>query len=387
MFEAEEQRYPLETEIWVNYYASWSSYADTWPAEMPDWARSIYDSMAERHLSDGETEQEMVPASVVSDRLEIDIDVGFGTRTLGSFCIPMPEDAMLSAARTMGIEERFTVFLDDNGLDNVSGRCVYAPDGCIYLVLNVIGSGGERPSAELLPGGDWGVWRVPINEADWSSGRLMSGALRLDLAELVYSLGGSGWEDAALGLSEDSGELLLYTKEDGALWLTAIERESSCAKQRLLLLDAGAMAEKFTYVSDLSSPMMKVLSCGDLAVLVNGYGEFCAAGLSGGVWRPLLAGGVDDLLVPDFASRGENGALLREYTYYTYYFNSMQDFKWDGEYLAILTRLRLDVRGGLECDWEPYVCLSVYEPGGGCVYASWIKEPVLPELEVEYFFA
>ncbi len=386
LFEAEGPRYPLEAEIYVSSYDSWSWYADSEPAEMPDWARGIYDSMAERHLSDGETEQETVPAGVMSDRLEINIDVGLAARTVGSFCIPMPEDATLSADRTMDIEERFTVSLDDNGLDNVSGCCVYAPDGCIYLALNVIGSGGERPSAELLPGGDWGVWRVPVNEADWSGGRL-TGALRLDLAELVYSLGGSGWEDAALGLSEDSGELLLYTKEAGALWLTAIERESGRVKQRLLLLDSGAMAEKFTYVSDLSSPMMKVLSRGDLAVLVNSYGEFCAAVMSGGVWHPLLADGVDDLPVPDFASRGEDGALLREYTYYTYYFNCMQDFKWDGEYLAVLTRLRLDVRGGLECDWEPYVCLSVYEPGGGCVYAGWIKEPVLPELEVEYGFA
>ena len=125
----------------------------------------------------------------------------------------------------------------------------------------------RRLDGSMLPGGGWGVWRVPCEG---------EGEERLpdfSRAELVVPMDW-GWEGACLGLSDDGGELLVFTTEGRELWLNAYSLEGEPGS-RVRLSDGW----EYYNIDGL-----EVLTGPDCAG-IDFVGAFCAAVKSGGEWR------------------------------------------------------------------------------------------------------
>ena len=186
--------------------------------------------------------------------------------------VNLPDDAELSKLFPLPVPEELTLEIDygaypggssasispDGGLCGCSSSAL-GSDGSMYLVFYVSYE-GERLDAGRLPGGSWGVYRIAGSESE--------GRLRLDLseAENIYPLEG-GWEAARIAAGPEGEELLLFTVEGGALWLTVIETATHTAVQRLELMSAAEAAD-------------------------------CAGGLEGLVTAPLLRSGGLMALMP-----------------------------------------------------------------------------------------
>ena len=85
----------------------------------------------------------------------------------GAFALPLNGDEMLYASVTVNsYASAFGVEVSPgDGYYYTYSDCVLAPDGALYLVLDIReadgGTPGERVSAEGFPGGEWCVWRIP----------------------------------------------------------------------------------------------------------------------------------------------------------------------------------------------------------------------------------
>ena len=85
----------------------------------------------------------------------------------GAFALPLNGDEMLYASVTVNsYASAFGVEASPrDGYYYTYSDCVLAPDGALYLVLDIRetdgGTPGERVSAEGFPGGEWCVWRIP----------------------------------------------------------------------------------------------------------------------------------------------------------------------------------------------------------------------------------
>ena len=157
----------------------------------------------------------------------------------------------------------------------------------------------------MLPGGGWGVWRVPCE------GEGEERSPDFARAELVVPMDW-GWEGACLGLSDDGGELLVFTTEGRELWLNAYSLEGEPGS-RVRLSDGW----EYYNIDGL-----EVLTGQDCAG-IDCVGAFCAAVKSGGEWRAAAALELDTLPgggeeytswygEPEITSRGGRLALLVE---------------------------------------------------------------------------
>ena len=144
------------------------------------------------------------------------------------FPLPLPREVWM----TVDVGPDLMGGSPDTVFTSVSGS-VYAADGAIYLCFYVKCE-GERLDASLLPGGSWGVWRIPCAEGEDGL------TADFDAVENVDPLEGE-WDEAMLQASPDGKELLLFTAEGGSLWLTVIDTATLSAVQRLELAEeAGA---------------------------------------------------------------------------------------------------------------------------------------------------
>ena len=140
--------------------------------------------------------------------------------------IPLPGEVWLTAEYTppedFYDDAEFSVYAEDESVF-ISGTCasIGAPDGYVYLVFEMhLESTGEKLDASLLPGGDWGLWRI---RADGSG----------DM-ESVLTLG-ADWDDVRLELDSDGTRLLVYTLERGAVMLRVVDLASCETVQELEL--------------------------------------------------------------------------------------------------------------------------------------------------------
>ena len=99
------------------------------------------------------------------------------------------------------------------------------------MLLTVYGPDGEPLEDALLPGGSWGVYRIPCGEDDGIS-RVTADPAR---AQLVYPVPG-GADGMKLALSGDGSRLLLFTAEEGTLYLNVLSLDGRLT-QRLPLID------------------------------------------------------------------------------------------------------------------------------------------------------
>lgn len=245
----------------------------------------------------------------------------------GAFALPLNGDEMLYASVTVNSYACAFGVEASPGADYYTySDCVLAPDGALYLVLDIRetdgGTPGERVSAEGFPGGEWCVWRIPCEvEGDTGGERRWTAdsvRVRPDFGsvECFHALG-ADWEHADLELSYDGTRLLLFTVADGSLRLTVFGLDGE-ELQSMKLMDIAPGVD--IYTSEVNRMVCHVFENG-LAV-DTAAGEVVCVPENGGIYAEPFV--VDMRALPDslqyggtigaepyaFASDGERVAML-----------------------------------------------------------------------------
>lgn len=276
----------------------------------------------------------------------------------GAFALPLNGDEMLYASVTVNsYASAFGVEASPgDGYYYTYSDCVLAPDGALYLVLDIRetdgGTPGERVSAEGFPGGEWCVWRIPCEvEVDTGGERWWTAddvRVRPDFGsvECFHALG-ADWEHADLELSYDGTRLLLFTVADGSLRLTVLGLDGE-ELQSMKLMDIAPGID--IYTSEVNRMVCHVFENG-LAVDTDA-GEVVCVPESGGVYAAPFV--VDMRALPDSLQYG--GTIGTE----PYAFAS------DGERVAMLDGGHyFDTDGG-----RTLLRLTVFAPDGEVLYSE-----------------
>lgn len=245
----------------------------------------------------------------------------------GAFALPLNGDEMLYASVTVNSYACAFGVEASPGADYYTySDCVLAPDGALYLVLDIRetdgGTPGERVSAEGFPGGEWCVWRIPCEvEGDTGGERWWTAdsvRVRPDFGSVeCFRALGADWEHADLELSCDGTRLLLFTVADGSLRLTVFGLDGE-EMQSMKLMDIAPGID--IYTSEVNRMVCHVFENG-LAVDTDA-GEVVCVPESGGVYAEpfvvdmralpdsLQYGGTIGVVPYAFASDGERVAML-----------------------------------------------------------------------------
>lgn len=276
----------------------------------------------------------------------------------GAFALPLTGDEMLYASVTVNsYASAFGVEASPgDGYYYTYSDCVLAPDGALYLVLDIRetdgGTPGERVSAEGFPGGEWCVWRIPCEvEGDTGGERRWTAdsvRVRPDFGsvECFHALG-ADWEHADLELSYDGTRLLLFTVADGELRLTVLGLDGE-ELQSMKLMDIAPGID--IYTSEVNRMVCHVFENG-LAVDTDA-GEVVCVPKNGGIYAAPFV--VNMRALPDSLQYG--GTIGAE----PYAFAS------DGERVAILDSGHyFDTDGG-----KALLRLTVFAPDGEVLYSE-----------------
>ena len=284
--------------------------------------------------------------------------------------VNLPDDAELSKLFPLPVPEGLTLEIDygsypggssasispDGGLCGCSSSAL-GSDGSMYLVFYVSYE-GERLDAGRLPGGSWGVYRIAGSESE--------GRLRLDLseAENIYPLEG-GWEAARIAAGPEGEELLLFTVEGGALWLTVIETATHTAVQRLELMSAAEAAELGCADALESIVTARLLRSGGLMALMPGGDTLVALRMDSGRCAGSFALRLGSLPVPEevVVSGGVKQTYLEDV-----------DVKLAGGRVAVLERLYYQHAGSYAFS-STATRLSVFE-NGEIIFCEWLTSPL-----------
>lgn len=284
--------------------------------------------------------------------------------------VNLPDDAELSKLFPLPVPEELTLEIDygsypggssasispDGGLCGCSSSALGA-DGSMYLVFYVSYE-GERLDAGRLPGGSWGVYRIAGSESE--------GRLRLDLseAENIYPLEG-GWEAARIAAGPEGEELLLFTVEGGALWLTVIETATHTAVQRLELMSAAEAAELGCADALESIVTARLLRSGGLMALMPGGDTLVALRMDSGRCAESFALRLGSLPVPEevVVSGGVKQTYIEDV-----------DVKLAGGRVAVLERLYYQHAGSYAFS-STATRLSVFE-NGEIIFCEWLTNPL-----------
>ena len=282
--------------------------------------------------------------------------------------VNLPDDAELSKLFPLPVPEELTLEIDfssypggssasispDGGLRGCSSSALGA-DGSMYLVFYVSYE-GERLDAGRLPGGSWGVYRIAGSESE--------GRLRLDLseAENIYPLEG-GWEAARIAAGPEGEELLLFTVEGGALWLTVIETATHTAVQRLELMSAAEAADCAGGLEGLvTAPLLR---SGGLMALMPGGDTLVALRMDSGRCAESFILRLGSLPVPEEVV--VSGGVKHTYT-------EDVDVKLTGGRVAVLERLYCQ-HAGNDAFSSAATRLSVFE-NGEMLFCEWLTSPL-----------
>ncbi len=284
--------------------------------------------------------------------------------------VNLPDDAELSKLFPLPVPEGLALEIDygsypggssasispDGGLRGYSSSALGA-DGSMYLVFYVSYE-GERLDAGRLPGGSWGVYRIAGSESE--------GRLRLDLseAENIYPLEG-GWEAARIAAGPEGEELLLFTVEGGALWLTVIETATHTAVQRLELMSAAEAAELGCADALESIVTARLLRSGGLMALMPGGDTLVALRMDSGRCAESFALRLGSLPVPEEVV--VSGSVKHTYT-------EDVDVKLTGGRVAILEQLCYQ-HAGNDAFSSAATRLSVFE-NGEIIFCEWLTSPL-----------
>ena len=348
--------------------------------------REIYDYIVPRMDANGRYNG-TIDLSDVTDVLPLEFELsglsdvpraGVTEDASAVFRVPVPEGLMCRVEYTVqdGMYH-FETYTDGEQQIGINCSSVYT-DGSVYFALRIFTAGGEAMDASGVPGGSWGVYRIPLRPDGES---YMPDP---DAAELVYGVGSEA-ASMQLRLSGDGGSLLLYTAEDGVLYLNVLDLNGTL-RQRLELLrspDCGlepdALSEELRYplgLSEYRSGGFTVLNLHTAALVLSG---------DGGEYSVVLSADLSELPVP--------GRYADEDEWYLSSSGS-RSFVTDGERLVMLdtgeavkSRYSADdpvVRDG-------YQRLSVFD-GSGLIYCEWLDSqfnevnysPWIPSMMVRF---
>ena len=306
-------------------------------------------------------------------RVDSDIDIGREEAAAGIdlsdvFPLPMPYDlpcrvtySSTDASGSMGTAEfRLLEYPYD-----IDGSSVLAADGNLYLAFTAHGADGDLLDGSSLPGGSWGVWRIPCEVTGSDSGeRWWAGRVRLsadlDAVELVSPIG-TGVDAVKLCLSYDGTKLLLLTAESGTLYLTVIDTATGENLQRLALAQEeelcpdGGLAQAVQRFVQYSSAGSEVLLTEGRALVLAGQG---------GEYSLAMSADLTALPVPECYSEDAGGST------YLWDYGAMVS---DGKRLLVLEHVGAqDAASGTDGDGTVAERLSVFGPGG-LEYCEWLE--------------
>ena len=263
-----------------------------------------------------------------------------------NFRVPMSEGEYCTATlQSEGGGYSFSLYPEDGSGSMLSSASVFAPGGYIYFGFDLLDSGGERPDGSLLPGGDWGVWRIPCVRLDGETpeGRWWTedfiGEYDYSGLELVWSPPGD-FTRITLELSDDGERVYAFTREDAGLYINVLDAASGeCTGRTLVLTD-----EQLESTSVYTVNGIDFTDRGDY-VLVSTYDS--AAGVVSiidGQPRTIAAIRADASL-PSAGFYPDSVSVL--------------DALWDGSRLVLLMGASMERDG----DWLAYQAVCVYEDG------------------------
>ncbi len=261
-----------------------SEFFDTYPLTVEDWGMSLFEGNGERlHIAPGSLR---IP---VTEGMTADV----GVSARGISVIPL------------------TFYTDSDS--------VYVPGGCIYMVAAVT----SAETGEILDG--WTLYRLPAE---------CTQIVRYDeYADIVgqdESVSGSRWwfDDgfgynfmvesgrdaletvcelpdaatvAALDVSWDGESVLVYTEEDGALYMTVIDAATGAERQRARLFETADILEPGETINSLNFGAMSQFASESCAVFC--YEDRAAAVLNyaGGEYAPAYTIELNGALPVSFA--------------------------------------------------------------------------------------
>ena len=265
------------------------------------------------------------------------------------FALPAPEDAELELSLHVNTKS-YSLFVSVEGpaVDAVSNS-VYTGGGLYLLLADAAfftGGGAEPVSPELLPGGAFGIYRVPCEAGEDGF------AVDLGAAENIFPLARCS---AAALLSGPEGGLLLASLEEGALYLTAIDPDTGREAQRLKLaegLEAPGQGRRLFTAWD----------CGFSDGLFRAQlGErYFFARCEGGRFEPLPEVGAASL--PDAAPAGPVSAALASAAYEDGLLYTLEHISWP--------------QGSPEGGFAYAHRLAAFDGEGSCLYCEQLSHPL-----------
>ena len=251
---------------------------------------------------------------------------------LGVFSLPVPDyPSVLSVGKNGdGQVNRYSLDLPDEYLYVRSFE--ETDDNFCYLIFTDVMANGAKTIMEI-PADQRGIYRLPLSDFDaLRAAEFLNSDDRFLLCPLP--------KDAeVLDMEQNETFLLLYTIEDGGIWLSLIRKDTGSITDKFLLREA----------SELSGGVVPMTFQGD---------NFCLSVLDGGDFCLLTRDG--DTYTPAFSGSLNHCGLMKEIGLSTI----QADF--DGSRLAVLATVNSDSD---DADTRPhgYSFLQVFD-GAGLAY-------------------
>lgn len=281
------------------------------------------------------------------------------------FRVPLDREVKITISYTTEEYDRQEISLNSVGMDNIqlwSDSVQF--DGFIYLAaLMYDDATGNVMDPSQLPGGSWGVWRIPYDNGAATG----QPTLKLAGAELVYTFDESV-KGFNLARSADGSEALLVTFEGDKVMLNTLDSETGVLRLRTEVFnDESAAAAGVTPASERGSFEINV---NDDFTVLNGWDTIIL--LTGGDYTPRAVINTETLPIT-----GGNPASEDEYVR-----TSEETYLFDGEKLYLLDQGRYDYLVTSDDQPNPYyefygfARLSVFSVDGELLYCEWIRSPI-----------
>ena len=219
--------------------------------DVPAYREIFLDYMENRSSAANETRvyrlndfTDTVPLSVDFGALSApgDEERGYNAAISEALPVPLPGDVYLTVTYGGGLD------LDSSydTLDIISRCTSVLSEGWLYFVLQLRGEDGSRLAGELLdgsllPGGDWGVFRMPCED----------GTPDLAAIENVLVLG-RDWDDARLAENFDGSLVYLLTEQDSGVELTVLDAALGDTVQSFTLFTPEELESRFSRLGGIS---------------------------------------------------------------------------------------------------------------------------------------
>ena len=281
------------------------------------------------------------------------------------FRVPLDREVRISVSYNIDEYNRHDITLNEAGMDDIGLWSHSAQfDGFIYLAaLMYDGATGAQMDPSQLPGGSWGVWRIPFDNGETTG----EPTLKLAGAELVYSFDESV-KSFNIASSADGSEALLVTFEGDKVMLNVMDGETGALRLRTEVLnDESAAAAGVASASERSS--LNIIAHDDFTVLADWD---CIILLTGGDYT--LRAVINTATLPITGGKPE--------TEYEYVSSDEDTYLFDGEKLYLLehgrynNQMSSDAMPNPYYDFSGFARLSVFSVDGELLYCEWILSPV-----------